>query len=155
GGGAGAGRGARAAAVGADRAGQPDAAAPAGRGGARRASAGAADRLRRAGRAGRRGGGGGGGGRARAAARGRLGRGRVGGRVIRLAVRVARDHAEPVLAELLDLVPAGLEEREVDAGTVEFVLYGAAGELPALPDVRAAAGGALVDVSTSELPDDW
>jgi ribosomal protein L11 methyltransferase len=75
--------------------------------------------------------------------------------VIRLAVRVARDHAEPVLAELLDLIPAGLEEREVDAGTVEFVLYGAAGELPALPDVRAAAGGALVEVSTSELPDDW
>jgi ribosomal protein L11 methyltransferase len=75
--------------------------------------------------------------------------------VIRLAVRVARDHAEPVLAELLDLVPAGLEEREVDAGTVEYVLYGAAGELPALPDVRAAAGGALVEVSTSELPDDW
>jgi ribosomal protein L11 methyltransferase len=75
--------------------------------------------------------------------------------VIRLAVRVARDHAEPVLAELLDLVPAGLEEREVDAGTVEYVLYGAAGELPALPDVRAAAGGALVDVSATELPDDW
>jgi ribosomal protein L11 methyltransferase len=75
--------------------------------------------------------------------------------VIRLAVRVSRDHAEPVLAELLDLVPGGLEEREVDAGTVEYVLYGAAGELPDLPDVRAAAGGALVDVSTSELPDDW
>jgi ribosomal protein L11 methyltransferase len=75
--------------------------------------------------------------------------------VIRLAVRVGRDHAEPVLAELLDLVPGGLEEREVDAGTVEYVLYGAAGELPDLPEVRAAAGGALVDVSTSELPDDW
>jgi ribosomal protein L11 methyltransferase len=75
--------------------------------------------------------------------------------VIRLAVRVEREHAEPVLAELLDLVPGGLEEREVDAATVEYVLYGAPGELPALPDVRAAAGGALVDVSTSELPDDW
>jgi ribosomal protein L11 methyltransferase len=75
--------------------------------------------------------------------------------VIRLAVRVERDHAEPVLAELLDLVPGGLEEREVDATTVEYVLYGAAGELPALPAVRAAAGGALVDVATSELPDDW
>jgi ribosomal protein L11 methyltransferase len=75
--------------------------------------------------------------------------------VLRLAVRVAREHSEPVLAELLALVPAGLEEREVDAATVEYVLYGAPGELPALPDVRAAAGGALVDVSTSELPDDW
>ena len=35
------------------------------------------------------------------------------------------------------------------------MLYGAEGELPALGDVRAAAGGALVDVTTSELPDDW
>jgi len=75
--------------------------------------------------------------------------------VLRLAVRVAREHCEPVLAELLDLVPAGLEERDVDAATVEYVLYGASGELPALGHVRAAAGGALVDVSTSELPDDW
>jgi ribosomal protein L11 methyltransferase len=75
--------------------------------------------------------------------------------MIRLAVRVVREHAEPVLAELLDLVPAGLEEREVDARTVEYVLYGAAGELPELGQVRAAAGGALVEVSTSELPDDW
>ena len=75
--------------------------------------------------------------------------------MLRLAVRVAREHCEPVLAELLDLVPAGLEERDVDAATVEYVLYGAPGELPALPSVRAAAGGALVDVTTSELPDDW
>jgi len=75
--------------------------------------------------------------------------------VLRLAVRVAREHCEPVLAELLDLVPAGLEERDVDAATVEYVLYGAPGELPALGHVKAAAGGALVDVTTSELPDDW
>jgi ribosomal protein L11 methyltransferase len=83
----------------------------------------------------------------------------VGGRaagdgVIRLAVRVARADAEAVLAELLELAPGGLEERE-DGDAVEYVLYGAPGELPALPDVRAAAGDALVDVSTSEIPDDW
>ena len=65
-------------------------------------------------------------------------------RVIRLAVRVGREHAEAVLAELIALVPAGFEERDVDGG-VEYVLYGAEGELPALGDVRAAAGGALVD----------
>ncbi len=35
-------------------------------------------------------------------------------RVIRLAVRVERAHAELVLAELMALVPGGLEEREVD-----------------------------------------
>src|SRR3954469_10247867 len=50
--------------------------------------------------------------------------------------------------------PGGLEERE-DGDAVEYVLYGAAGELPELGAVRAAVGGALVDVSTSELPDDW
>jgi len=75
--------------------------------------------------------------------------------MIRLAVRVARSQAEPVLAELLELVPAGLEERDIDGDTVEYALYGAPGELPDLGELRAVAGGALVDVSTSELPDGW
>jgi ribosomal protein L11 methyltransferase len=75
--------------------------------------------------------------------------------VIRLAVRVARDRAEPVLAELLALVPAGLEERDVDDDTVEYALYGAPGELPDVGDVRAAAAGALVAVSTTELANGW
>ncbi len=80
--------------------------------------------------------------------------------MIRLAVRVAREHAEAVLAELLELSPGGLEERDVDADTVEYALYGAAGELPDIGELRAAAGGALVDVSTSEVDDgtawrDW
>jgi ribosomal protein L11 methyltransferase len=75
--------------------------------------------------------------------------------VIRLAVRVAAADAEAVLAELLELAPSGLEEREAGADAVEFVLYGAPGELPDLGEVRAAAGSALVDVSTSEIPDDW
>jgi ribosomal protein L11 methyltransferase len=74
--------------------------------------------------------------------------------VIRLAVRVDREHAEAVLAELITLVPAGVEERDVDGG-VEYVLYGAPGELPEIGDVRVAAGAALVEVSTTELPDDW
>lgn len=75
--------------------------------------------------------------------------------MIRLAVRVAREYAEPVLAELLTLSPGGLEERDVDAHTVEYAIYGAPGELPDLGEVRAAAAGALVDVSTSELADGW
>jgi ribosomal protein L11 methyltransferase len=75
--------------------------------------------------------------------------------LIRLAVRVARSHADAVLAELLELAPSGLEERDIDAGTVEYALYGAAGELPDVGELRAAAGGALVEVSTSELPDGW
>jgi ribosomal protein L11 methyltransferase len=74
--------------------------------------------------------------------------------VIRLALRVRREDAEVVLAELLALVPAGVEE--VDLGDrVEYAVYGAPGELPDLPDLRAAAGDALVEVSTTEVADDW
>jgi ribosomal protein L11 methyltransferase len=74
--------------------------------------------------------------------------------VIRLAIRVPREHAEIVLAELLELAPAGVEE--VIAGdTIEYAVFGAPGELPGLPDLHALAGGALVEVSTSEIPDDW
>jgi ribosomal protein L11 methyltransferase len=43
----------------------------------------------------------------------------------------------------------------VGEDVVEYAVYGAPGELPALPDVRAVAGGALVEVLTSEVPDDW
>jgi len=75
--------------------------------------------------------------------------------VIRLAVRVRREQAELVLAELLELAPAGVEEAQVGEETVEYAVYGAPGELPRLPDLRAAAGEALVELSTSELPDDW
>lgn len=75
--------------------------------------------------------------------------------MIRLAVRVRREQAELVLAELLELVPTGVEELSVGEGIVEYALYGPPGELPELPRVRAAAGAALVEVSTSELPDDW
>jgi ribosomal protein L11 methyltransferase len=74
--------------------------------------------------------------------------------VIRLALRVRRADAELVLAELLELAPSGVEEVD-DGDIVEYAVYGAPGELPALPDLRAAAGGALVDVSTTEIADDW
>ena len=75
--------------------------------------------------------------------------------MIRLAVRVSGDDAAGVvLAELLALSPAGVEEREVDGG-VEYVIYGAAGELPALPALQAAVGDGLVDVTSAEIADDW
>jgi ribosomal protein L11 methyltransferase len=74
--------------------------------------------------------------------------------VIRLAVRVRREHAEIVLAELLDLAPGGVEERD-DGDVVEYAVYGAPGELPELPALRAAAGDALVEVATTEIADDW
>jgi ribosomal protein L11 methyltransferase len=75
--------------------------------------------------------------------------------VIRLAVRVPRAVAEIVLAELLELSPAGLEETDVSEGVVEYALYGAPGEQPDLPALEAAAGDVLVEVSSSEVPDDW
>ena len=74
--------------------------------------------------------------------------------MIRLAVRVDRAHADVVLAELIELVPAGVEETDL-GDAVEYAIYGAPGELPELPDVEAAAGGALVSVTTAEIADDW
>jgi ribosomal protein L11 methyltransferase len=75
--------------------------------------------------------------------------------VIRLAIRVAGERSEEVLAELLELAPAGVEEVAGTDGTVEYAVYGAPGELPGLPDLSAIAGGGLVEISTSEVADDW
>jgi ribosomal protein L11 methyltransferase len=75
--------------------------------------------------------------------------------LIRLAIRVEREHAELVLAELLELAPSGVEEVSVGDDLVEYAVYGAPGELPELPDLRAAAGQALVRISTEEIADDW
>jgi ribosomal protein L11 methyltransferase len=75
--------------------------------------------------------------------------------LLRLAIRVHRNQAELVLAELLELAPSGVEEVEVSPEIIEYAVYGAPGELPALPDLRAAAQGAYVDVSTEEIAEDW
>jgi ribosomal protein L11 methyltransferase len=77
------------------------------------------------------------------------------GRLLRLAIRVDRDDAELVLAELLDLAPSGVEEVDISDQLIEYAVYGAPGELPSLPDLKAVAGDALVDVSTSEVAADW
>jgi len=59
-----------------------------------------------------------------------------------------------VLAQLVELVPEGFEQVDGD-GFVEFALYGAPGELPELPEGRAEIGGIAVQVSGSEVGDDW
>ncbi len=75
--------------------------------------------------------------------------------MIRLAIRVKREQAELVLSELLELAPAGVEEVSVSDDMVEYAVYGAPGEIPALPELHAVVGSALVEIHTSEIPDDW
>ncbi len=74
--------------------------------------------------------------------------------MIRLAVRCAPEYAEAVMASLLELAPNGLEE-ERGPGWVEYAIYGPPGEVPDLGELQAAAGGSLVDVTTTSVPDDW
>ena len=74
--------------------------------------------------------------------------------MIRLAVRCAPEYAEHVLANLLELAPNGVEE-ERGPGWIEFAIYGPPGEVPELGELQAAAGGSLVDVTTTSVPDDW
>jgi ribosomal protein L11 methyltransferase len=59
-----------------------------------------------------------------------------------------------VLAALLELAPAGVEQVDGD-GFVEYALYGAPGELPSFPGAEAEVGGVLVSVRGEEVPDDW
>lgn len=74
--------------------------------------------------------------------------------MIRLAIRVRREDAEVALAELLALAPQGVEEVAL-GDRVEYAVYGSPGELPALPDLQATVGEALVEVVTTEVADDW
>jgi len=74
--------------------------------------------------------------------------------MIRLAVRCEPEYADVVLANLTELAPNGVEE-ERGPGFVEFAIYGPPGEVPELGELQAAAGGGLVDVTTTSVPDDW
>ena len=73
--------------------------------------------------------------------------------MIRLALRV-RDDAESRSPSSWSWRPARWRERDL-GDVVEYAVYGAPEELPALPDLRAVAGAALVEVSTEEVADDW
>jgi ribosomal protein L11 methyltransferase len=74
--------------------------------------------------------------------------------VIRLAVRCRPEQAELVLAELTVLAPNGVEE-ERGPGYVEYAIYGGEGELPELGEIDATLGEGRVEVSATEVPDDW
>ena len=72
--------------------------------------------------------------------------------MIRLTVRCRPGDAERVLAELLELVPGGVEE-EHGEDWVEYSIYGPPGELPELPPLSADDG--LLEITSTEVPDDW
>jgi len=74
--------------------------------------------------------------------------------LIRLAVRCVPELAEQVLAELTVLAPNGVEE-ERGRDYVEYAIYGGEGELPELAEIEAAAGGGLVELVATTVPDDW
>src|SRR5687768_3100519 len=74
--------------------------------------------------------------------------------MIRLAVRCRPELAERVLADLIELAPGGVEE-EHGGDWVEYAIYGPPGEVPSLPALEAAAGEGLVEISSTEIPDDW
>lgn len=74
--------------------------------------------------------------------------------MIRLAVRCTPEQAELVLAELTVLAPNGVEEQR-GPGYVEYAIYGGEGELPELGEIDAAVGAGRVEVSATEVPDDW
>jgi ribosomal protein L11 methyltransferase len=74
--------------------------------------------------------------------------------LIRLAVRCSPELADLVLAELTVLAPNGVEE-ERGPGFVEYAIYGGEGELPELGELDATVGAGRIEVSSTEIPDDW
>ncbi len=74
--------------------------------------------------------------------------------MIRLAVRCPPEQADLVLAELTVLAPNGVEE-ERGPGYVEYAIYGGEGELPELGALDAVVGEGRIEVSSTEIPDDW
>ena len=59
-----------------------------------------------------------------------------------------------MIAELAELAPEGFEQVDGEH-FVEFALYGAPGELPELARGRAELGGVTVEVTGTEIGDDW
>ncbi len=74
--------------------------------------------------------------------------------MIRLAIRCPPEQADLVLAELTVLAPNGVEE-ERGPGYVEYAIYGGEGELPELGELDAVVGEGRIEVTSTEIPDDW
>ena len=75
--------------------------------------------------------------------------------LVRLGIRVRREQAEIALAALLPILHGGAEETEHGADEVEYAVYAPRAELPALDDVRALTGDALIDVTLADVAPGW
>ena len=76
------------------------------------------------------------------------------GRIVRLGIRVRAEQAETALADLLPLLGAGAEERDL-GGSVEYAIYLPEGELPPPEAIRSLGGDAVLGTITEPVPEDW
>jgi ribosomal protein L11 methyltransferase len=74
--------------------------------------------------------------------------------IVRLGIRVHARQAEGALADLIELVPGGLEERVV-GDEVEYATYGPGDDLPERAEVEARLGDALVSLTREPVPENW
>jgi ribosomal protein L11 methyltransferase len=75
-------------------------------------------------------------------------------RLVRLGIRVRAEQAETALANLLPLLGAGAEERDL-GGSVEYAIYLPEGELPPPEAIRSLGGDAVMGTITEPVPPDW
>jgi ribosomal protein L11 methyltransferase len=74
--------------------------------------------------------------------------------VVRLGIRVRAEQAEVTLANLLPLLGAGAEERDL-GGSVEYAVYLPEGELPPPEAVRALGGEGVLGTITEPVQEGW
>ena len=75
-------------------------------------------------------------------------------KLVRLGIRVRAEQAETALANLLPLLGAGAEERDL-GGSVEYAIYLPEGELPPPEAIRSLGGDAVLGTITEPVPEDW
>jgi ribosomal protein L11 methyltransferase len=74
--------------------------------------------------------------------------------LVRLGIRVRAEQAEVTLANLLPLLGAGAEERDL-GGSVEYAVYLPEGELPPPEAVRALGGDGVLGTITEPVQAGW
>jgi ribosomal protein L11 methyltransferase len=77
-----------------------------------------------------------------------------GARIVRLGIRVHADRAETALADLLPLLGAGCEERDL-GGSVEYAIYLPEAELPPPEAIRGLSPDAVLGTITEPVTEDW